>query len=162
MREGGTLITLGSASTLPLEMGLVREVASAERGQLFVPGSIVRGTVERRTNPLAYGYGETLPLFHQFGPYLSVPSRQRGRTVLRYAPAAEVFMSGYVSHPAQLGGQPALVTMPVGEGQAVLFGFNPLHRFQSHGTFALVWNALLNWDQLRVGLGEPTDEPEEN
>jgi hypothetical protein len=161
MEGGGTLITLGSATTLPLEMGLVREIATAERGQLFVPGSIVRGEVQRATNPLAYGYGDALPLFHQFGPYLNVPARQRGRTVLRYAPGAEVFMSGFVSHPGQLGGQAALVTVPVGAGQAVLFGFNPLHRFQSHGTFALVWNALLHWDQLRLGLGEPDDEPEE-
>jgi hypothetical protein len=64
--------------------------------------------------------------------------------VLEYAPAGDLFLSGYVSHPAQLGGRPAVVTMPVGQGQAVLFGFNPLHRFQSHGNFALVWNALMN------------------
>jgi aminopeptidase N len=36
--------------------------------------------------------------------------------VVRCAPAAEVFLSGYVSHPAQLGGQPAAVSVPVGEG----------------------------------------------
>jgi hypothetical protein len=162
MERGGTFITLGSATTLPVEMGLVREVASGEGGQLFVPGSIVRGRVERGRSPLTYGYGEKLPLFHQFGPYLSVPARQRGRVVLRYDRGADVFLSGYVSHPAQLGEQPALVTMPVGQGQAVLFGFNPLHRFQSHGTFALVWNALLHWDQLRVGLGEPGEEPDES
>jgi hypothetical protein len=154
MERGGTLITLGSATTLPVEMGLVREVATADRGQLFVPGSIVRSSVQRPLSPLTYGFEESFPVFHQFGPYLTVPARQRGRTVLQYAPADEVFLSGYVSHPAQLGGRPALVSMPVGAGHAVLFGFNPLHRFQSHGTFALVWNALLHWDQLRLGLGE--------
>jgi hypothetical protein len=40
----------------------------------------------------------------------------------------------------------------------VMFGFNPLHRFQTHGTFAMVWNALLNWNQLGVGLGPPGEE----
>jgi hypothetical protein len=154
MERGGTLVTLGSATTLPLEMGLVRDIGTTDRGQLFVPGSIVRGQVARPRSPLTYGYEASFPVFHQFGPYLDVPARERGRTVLRYAPAGEVFMSGYVSHPAQLGERPALVTVPVGAGQAVLFGFNPLHRFQSHGTFALVWNALLHWDQLRLGLGE--------
>jgi hypothetical protein len=158
MEQGGTLITLGSATTLPVEMGLVREVGTADRGQLFVPGSIVRSQVARPLNPLVYGYGESFPVFHQFGPYLDVPTRQRGRTVLRYAPAGEVFMSGYVSHPAQLEERPAVVTLPVGRGQAVLFGFNPLHRFQNHGNFSLVWNALMHWDQLRLGLGEVTDE----
>lgn len=158
VQRGGTLITLGSASTLPVEMGLVREVAIADRGQLFVPGSIVRARTARPQHPITYGYGESFPVFHQFGPYLNVPARQRGRTVVSYAPGSDVFMSGYVSHPAQLGGQPAVVTMPVGEGNAVLFGFNPLHRFQNHGNFALVWNAILHWDQLRHGLGEATDD----
>jgi hypothetical protein len=161
MERGGTLITLGSATALPLEMGLVREVTTADRGQLFVPGSIVASRVARPLNPLVYGFGEGVPVFHQFGPYLNVPARQRGRTVLQYAPSGDLFLSGYVSHPAQLGERPAVVTLPVGQGQAVLFGFNPLHRFQSHGNFALVWNALLHWDQLRLGLGEEGEEGED-
>lgn len=36
----------------------------------------------------------------------------------------------------------------------VLFGFNPLHRHQSHGNFAFVWNALMNWNDLGVGIPE--------
>jgi hypothetical protein len=40
------------------------------------------------------------------------------------------------------------VSLPVGQGNAVLFGFNPLHRYQTHGMFSLVWNAILHWDQL--------------
>jgi hypothetical protein len=99
-----------------------------------------------------------MPVFHQFGPYLNVPAAQRGNVILRYAPTADVFLSGYVSHPAQLGGQPAAVSMPVGQGHVVMFGFNPLHRFQTHGTFAMVWNALINWDQLGVGLGPAGEE----
>jgi hypothetical protein len=162
MQQGGTLITMGTATTLPLEMGLVREISTADRGQLFVPGSIVQSRVARPLSPLTYGYGESFPVFHQFGPYLTVPARQRGRTVLNYAPTNELFLSGYVSHPAQLGGRPALVTLPVGQGQAVLFGFNPLHRFQNHGNFALVWNALLHWDQLRLGLGEPGEDGQDD
>jgi hypothetical protein len=48
MDRGGTFITLGSATTLPLEMGLVREISTADRGQLFVPGSIVQGACSGR------------------------------------------------------------------------------------------------------------------
>jgi hypothetical protein len=101
--------------------------------------------VQRPLNPITYGYGETLPLFHQFGPYLNVPAPAGQRGYARcsgYAQpgAAEVFMSGSTRlAPAQLStGQAALVTVldRRGQGQAVLFGFNPcdLHRFQSHGT----------------------------
>jgi hypothetical protein len=158
VERGGTLITLGSATNLPLELGLVREVGSSPRGELFVPGSLVRATAAQPRHPIAYGYGETMPVFHQFGPYLNAPRRQSGHVVMRYAPGEEVFLSGYVSHPDQLAEQPAVVSLPLGQGHVVLFGFNPLHRFQTHGTFAMVWNAMLHWNHLDVGLGEPEDE----
>jgi hypothetical protein len=153
VERGGTFITLGSATNLPLEFGMVRGIGTNTPRDLFVPGSIVQGRAEQRRHPITYGYDEQVPVFHQFGPYLSVPTAQRGNVILRYAPAGEVFLSGYVSHPAQLGGQPAAVSVPVGEGHVVMFGFNPLHRFQTHGNFAMVWNAMLNWDNLDVGLG---------
>jgi hypothetical protein len=151
---GGTLITLGTASTLPLDFGLVREVALSEAGGAFVPGSLVGGRVARPAHPITYGYDAEFPLYHRFGPYFNVPDRLRGNVVLRYAERApEVLLSGFARNPAGLAGEPALVVAPLGTGHLVLFGFNPLHRYQTHGNFALVWNALLNWDQLGVGLG---------
>ena len=36
----------------------------------------------------------------------------------------------------------------VGEGVIVVYGFDALHRHQNHGNHALVWNALLNWNDL--------------
>ena len=153
--EGGTLVTLGSASLLPVEMGLVRDVAPATPRTLFVPGSLVRGKVAQPRSPITYGFGETMPLYHQFGPYFTLPERVKGRAVLRYAPTADVYLSGLVRSPAELGDQPAAVVVPTGRGAVVLFGFDPLHRFQNHGNFALVWNALMNWNDLRLGLPAP-------
>jgi hypothetical protein len=152
LNGGGTLITLGSASTLPVDFGLVRDVTLERPRSLFVPGSIVRGKLEQRNNPITYGFGETLPLYHRFGPYFNVPDRLKGNVIARYAKPDSVFLSGLVQNPAELGGNPAIVSMPVGKGHVVLFGFNPLHRFQSHGNFGLVWNAILNWNDLGVGI----------
>ncbi len=153
IHQGGTLITMGTATNLPIELGLVRGVSTTTPQGLFVPGSIVRGRVEQRHHPLTYGYDETMPLFHQFGPYMNVPAQQRGSVILRYAPTDQLYLSGLVANPGQLGGQPAVVSLPVGEGHVVLFGFNPLHRFQNHGNFALVWNAIAHWNHLGHGLG---------
>ncbi|HYJ78203.1 MAG TPA: hypothetical protein VEW03_01270, partial [Longimicrobiaceae bacterium] len=120
------------------------------------PGSIVRGRVAQTTNPVTYGYDGAIPLYHQFGPYLTLPDRVKGRAVLRYATApGDVYMSGLVREPRELADQPAAVVVPTGSGTVVLFGFDPLHRFQNHGNFALVWNALLNWNDLRLGLPAP-------
>jgi hypothetical protein len=89
-----------------------------------------------------------VPLIKRFGPYLNVPSAVEDRVILRYGDADELFLSGLVLHREGLAKRPAVVSLPVGEGQAVLFGFNPLHRYQTHGMFDLVWNAILHWDQL--------------
>ncbi|MDQ3604745.1 MAG: peptidase [Gemmatimonadota bacterium] len=156
--RGGTLITMGTATNLPIELGLVRGVSTTTPSSLFVPGSIVRGRVEQRRHPLTYGYDETMPLFHQFGPYMNVPAAQRGNVILRYAPTDQLYLSGLVANPGQLGGEPAVVSLPVGQGHVVLFGFNPLHRFQNHGNFALAWNAILHWNQLGHGLGPAGEE----
>jgi hypothetical protein len=152
VQAGGTLVTLGSASTVPVEFGLVREVTLATPRSLFIPGSIVRGRNEQKRSPITYGYDATMPLYHRFGPYFNVPDRLKGNVVVRYAPASELFLSGLVQNAGELGGQPAVLSVPTGQGHVVLFGFNPLHRWQSFGNFAMVWNSILNWNDLAVGL----------
>jgi hypothetical protein len=148
MDAGGTFITLGSATTLPVEFGLVRNVSLANPPGLFVPGSVVQGRVARAEHPIAWGYDERVPLINRFGPYLNVPDDLADHVVVRYGTADELFLSGLVVNGSGLAERPAVVALPVGDGRAVLFGFNPLHRYQTHGMFALVWNAILHWDQL--------------
>ncbi len=148
VRAGGTFITLGSASTLPVDFGLVRGVSLADPADLFVPGSIVQGKVVNDGHPVAWGYPEDVPLINRFGPYFNVSGSMADRVVLRYGEADELFLSGLVINGEGLAGRPAVISAPVGEGNVVLFGFNPLHRYQTHGMFSLVWNSILHWDRL--------------
>lgn len=148
VENGGTFITLRAASLLPVDMGLVRGVDTRSAGNLFVPGSLVKGVVEARHNPLTYGYDDTMPLHHRFGPYLRVSDDLQDDVVLKYAKANELFLSGLVQNPGGLAGQPALVSVPSGKGHYVLFAFNPIQRFQNFADFAFVWNAIMNWNDL--------------
>ncbi|MGH7482723.1 MAG: M14 family zinc carboxypeptidase [Longimicrobiales bacterium] len=154
VERGGTLITLGSATTLPLELGMVRDVDTESPDGLFVPGSIVRGVVEKPASPLTYGYDPEFPLYHRFGPYLDVDDDLEEHVVMHYAETDSLVLSGLARNPDGMAGDPAIVVAPRGRGSIVLFGFDPLHRFQSHGDFALVWNALMHWNDLRLGIGE--------
>ncbi len=78
--------------------------------------------------------------------------------VPRSAEAADTayVVSGMVRHPEEIVGQGAIFDVPVGKGRVLAFTFNPLHRFLSHATFPLVWNALMNWDALP---GIPSEGP---
>ena len=149
VNAGGTFIGLRTAATLPVEMGLVRdvEIEDAPSG-LFVPGSLVRGAVARPGHPLAYGYGEAPVLHHRFGPYMAVSDDlEDAAVVLRYA-EDDIGLSGLVQNGGRLAGDPALLSVPHGDGHWVLFGFNPLNRHQNFMDFGLVWNALMNWNDL--------------
>lgn len=154
VRDGGTFIGLRSAATLPVEFGLVRDVEITEAPDgLFVPGSLVRGEQARPGHPLTYGYGADLVLHHRFGPYFSVDEELEENVVVKYG-ASDLALSGLVQNAGGLEGEPALLSIPDGSGHYVLFGFNPLNRHQNFTDFALVWNAILNWNDLEGGAVE--------
>jgi hypothetical protein len=57
-------------------------------------------------------------------------------------------LSGHVGDEKALSGQAAILDLPVGDGRVILFSFNPLHRYLNHSDFRLVWNIVLNWNDL--------------
>ncbi|MDX1748285.1 MAG: hypothetical protein R3324_20305, partial [Halobacteriales archaeon] len=147
--RGGTFIALRSAATLPVELGLLRDVEVEDTPSgLFVPGSLVKGAVARPAHPLAYGFGEAPTLHHRFGPYLGVDDEiEEDVVVVRYA-EDEIALSGLVQNADRMAGDPAILSVPDGEGHWILFGFNPLNRHQNFMNFGFVWNAILNWNDL--------------
>jgi hypothetical protein len=42
--------------------------------------------------------------------------------------------------------RPAIVDTPVGQGRVVLFAGNPCYRWQNHGEFGMLFNAVLHWN----------------
>ncbi len=158
VQAGGTLLALGSAATLPVDFAMVRGVSLRSPSGLFSPGSIVEGRAAAPGHPILWGYDDAFPVFDRFGPYLSVGSSLEDQVMVRYAPADELFLSGLVVGRGALAGEPAVVSVPLGEGHVVLYGVRTLHRNQTRGSFSLVWNAVLNWNHLDVGAGTDGDE----
>jgi len=162
VQDGGTLITLGSATTLPVEFGFVRGLGIRTPDELFVPGSLVQARVTNDRHPVTWGYAGEVPIFERFGPYLSVPEGLSGNVLVRYGDADELFLSGLVRGGEELAGRPALLSVPKGDGHLVLFGFRTMHRNNTRGGFAFVWNAVLNWNQLDIGVEAPPVAAEED
>ena len=56
----------------------------------------------------------------------------------------DLLQSGWLLGEAMIAKKAAAVSVQIGAGTVVLIGFRAQHRSQTHGTFKLVFNALLN------------------
>ncbi|HEY7575180.1 MAG TPA: M14 family zinc carboxypeptidase [Thermoanaerobaculia bacterium] len=168
VRGGGLFVTLGGASTLALDGGIVRGVSRAG-GKASTPGSELTARFRRPDHPIAYGYPETTSVFREDNTVYRVQRPREGWIVLQWGaripkdddtpadtkkgkPKAEeeppLVVSGGVKGGDDLVGKPAILDVPVGKGRVVAFDFDPIHRYMTRSDFRLVWNALLNWNDL--------------
>ncbi len=75
----------------------------------------------------------------------------RMRTVLRFTRKEdELLISGGLAGGKELAGAPAVVDCPLGKGHIVMFSINPMWRHQTHGSYFMVLNAMLHFDNLSV------------
>ncbi len=79
-------------------------------------------------------------------------SQEQPRVVLRFSQDEKnLLISGGLSGGSELAGAPAVVDCKQGNGHVVLFSINPMWRHQTHGSFFLVFNAMLHFDHLDAG-----------
>jgi hypothetical protein len=148
---GGVIMTLGNATTLPTDFGLARDVSgSRTSGNFYAPRPIVEAEVTRPDHPLFYGYTDTkLPIKYTNGPLLQVPEADRDEQVLmKFTGGKEAVLSGLMRGPDQIKGRPAVVDVPVGPGRLLMYSTNPVYRWQNHGEFNMLFNAIMNYDDL--------------
>jgi hypothetical protein len=64
-------------------------------------------------------------------------------------------ISGGMTGESELEGRPAILDIPLGRGRIVAFGFDPIHRTLPRSDFRLIWNTLLNWNDLPRPTANP-------
>jgi len=83
--------------------------------------------------------------------YLPKPE-DRPRVILAFPKAADtILLSGMLEGGDEIAGKPVVVDAPLGRGHVLLFACNPMWRVSTQGTYALVTNAILNWNALGAG-----------
>ena len=80
-----------------------------------------------------------------------IPPNQRPRVVLRYADSRDLFVSGLLDGGDEIAQHAAIIDVPSGNGHVLLFSTNPFWRGQTKGSYFLVFNAIMNWDNLNAG-----------
>ncbi len=148
VQKGGTLVTFGEAGALPIErfgLPLRNAVAGRKTTEFWCPGSTLRVKFDNR-NPLAYGMpAEGLATFLAGSQVYDItPSEQNEQVeVISTYVDRDILQSGWLLGEQVVAKKAAMVAVAHGAGRVVLIGFRPQHRAQTHGTFKLVFNALL-------------------
>ncbi len=84
-------------------------------------------------------------------PINVIPPDQRPRVVMRWSDSRDLLVSGLLDAAPDIAQRPAVVDVPLNRGHVVLFANNPVYRGETIGSYALVFNAILNWDNLGAG-----------
>jgi hypothetical protein len=151
---GGTLITMGNAVKFPTELGFARTVdaAAATSAEFYAPRPIVSAEVLRLDHPVFYGYKDKImPIKYLGGPLMTVGTADQSGVLARYVGGVEAVLSGLMKGADEIRQKPFAVDVPggfTGKGRVVLFANNPIYRWQNHGEFNMVFNTVLNWNDL--------------
>ncbi len=85
-------------------------------------------------------------------PYL-IPPALRPEVLLRFADTPQLLLSGLLENPEPLAAHAAVVDAHLGQGNVLLFAIDPIYRGETIGSYALVFNAILNYDHLTHAQG---------
>ena len=141
----------------------------ASARNLVNPGSELRARFRRPDHPLAYGYPESTSVFRDGGPVYAVRRVDEGRIVLQWGTKIprddEEEKTRGRGQGREEGARPGGERRDQGRGRprgqaraprhprrtgaaSIAFAFDPIHRYQTESDFRLVWNAILNWNDL--------------
>jgi hypothetical protein len=161
MKEGGTILTIGTSTSLGFHAGLPIKNALVEkspdgtenplsRGQLFIPGSLLQVRLDTN-HPLTYGMENTADVvFSRSSVFALQPDAQiKGVRPIAWFDSKTPLRSGWAWGQHYLEGGIAVAEALVGKGKLFLFGPEIAFRGQPHGTFKLLFNGLY--------LGSATD-----
>jgi len=231
IEDGGLFITIANIAQIPIDYGVTTGVSIQDARQLNARGSVFSATFADKKSPIAYGYGDSLPVYFSqapllnvqggpggfgggggggrggggggggggaggleprpsgrgtltdpdivqsmpqagqrppqrpgeeaagegpFGPQAVTPPAMRPRVVLRFnTNEKDLLISGMLAGASELAGKAAVVDVPVGKGHVVMFANNPMWRHQTQGSFFLLFNAAMNYNNLGAGRPEP-------
>ena len=147
VKVGGTLVTLGAACDFAIEkLGLnVRTVpGDVSSKEFFCPGSTLNATFDN-CNPLGYGMPrQGWVFFWNNKAFEVIPSayNERYEVVAEYA-KRDLLQSGWLIGEDRISKKAAMISAGYGDGRAILIGFRTQHRAQTHGTYKLLFNALV-------------------
>ena len=77
-----------------------------------------------------------------------IPAELRPDVILRFSDAKDLLLDGLLDKGGSIAEHAIVVDAHLGQGNVLLFANNPIYRGETVGNYALVFNAILNYDHL--------------
>ena len=154
IEAGGTVVAVGTSSTLGMHLGLPmanalveRTAAGVERDlpgdKFYVPGSVLRVQVDT-TLAISAGLRRDVDVFYDNSPAfrLGTDAAAKGVKVVAWFPNATPLRSGWAWGQSYLDGAVQAAEATIGKGKLYMFAPEITFRGQPHGTFKWLFNGI--------------------
>ena len=147
VENGGTLVTFADACEFAIkEFKLdVRNVMTGYKStEFFCPGSTIKVKIDN-TDPLAFGMPSEGYVVYTASPAFEIipgSFNDKYKTIVRYV-EKDLLQSGWLIGEDKLAKKSGMVKAQYGKGSIILIGFRVQHRYQTHGTFKLLFNTII-------------------
>ena len=148
VHNGGMLVTFSEAGDLALEdldVPVSNHVEGLWGRDFWAPGATLRINVDNE-HPLAFGMPDrALAAFLAGGQVYDTRAGAYSSDVHRLAtyPERDILESGWLLGEQTIAERAAVAVINKGEGTILMLGFRTQHRAQTHGTYKLLFNALM-------------------
>lgn len=119
-------------------------LAGLQNKDFYTHGSTLK-TVVNNQSTFGYGMPEQALVLHWDSPAFAITdtlTAENYEVVVSY-PEGDILQSGILVGEERIRGKAAMVVAKKGKGEVVLYGFGVQRRAQTHGTFKLLFNALV-------------------
>ena len=143
-------VRLGGGGDQPPPGGEQRPSGRGGKSDPDVPQGRPYVALPERPKPAPGEEGFQLPEDAPWNVDYAMPRvEDRPRVIVAFAkPADKLLLSGMLEGGDELAGKAVVIDAPRGKGHILLFANNPMWRANTQGSYALVMNAILNWDAL--------------
>jgi Zinc carboxypeptidase len=166
LEAGGTLITTLNAVRFPIEFGFAHTVDTESPTGLNAQKPLIQARISRPDHPVFYGYADTIfPIkFGQGSQVFRVGVADEDNVLARYVGGDASVLSGLMVGADNIRDRAFAVDIPNaynGKGRVLMFANNPIYRWQNHGEFNMVFNSILNWNDVPAApTPKPVSEPD--
>jgi hypothetical protein len=157
---GGTLIATVGAVRYPIDFGFAHTVdtegvapPAANQPALVAQKPLVQAEIVKTDHPVFYGYlDKNIPIkFAQGQQFFRVGTADQGNVLARFVGGDSAVLSGLMEGGAAIAQKAFAVDIPEayrGKGRVIMFTNNPVYRWQNHGEFNMVFNSIINWNDV--------------